>query len=464
MPTPAPPSVVPVQLCPMQLSFASTARNATQDNALLGWSASSAGDVNGDGFMDLIVGSPYEDNGQVDEGRAFLYIGSASGLSATPVWSFESNIPNAYLGTSVAIAGDINGDGFADVVIGAPHAGSGMRGAVYVFYGSSTGLSAQPAWSVEGPQSFGGFGQSVASAGDVNGDGFADIIVGIPSRSNGQVSEGSAYVYYGSARGLASTPQWIAESNVVSALFGTSVAAAGDINHDGFGDVLIGAPQESRGVSGEGRAYLFLGGVRGLATTPVWSATGGVKSGQFGISVAGAGDVNGDGFSDILVGHHNYNDSAARGGRAVLFLGSATGPSTTPSWSMIPQAKHQAQFGYSLASAGDLNGDGYGDVIIGARGYQPTVRQATGGAFVYLGSPQGLGSCASWWATSNQAGSIFGASVGAAGDVNGDGRSDLLVGAPYSSLAKTWGGTEFVYLNLGAGVAGTTGTTQTAAR
>ena len=392
------------------------------------------------------MAAPYADNGEQDEGIVYLYSGSAQGISAQPIWSFESNLANALLGSSSASAGDVNGDGFSDVIIGAPRGGSGMKGAAYLFLGSRNGLSAKPAWSMEGPQGGSQFGQSVASAGDINHDGYDDIIIGIPGRSNGQASEGSAVVYLGSSSGLSGVPAWQVESNVVLALFGYSVAAAGDVNGDGFGDVVIGALQQSKTATGEGQAYVYLGSSQGLATTAAWSVAGSIRWGQFGVSVSSAGDVNRDGFSDIIVGEHNYSDTQRKGGRVQLFLGSPTGPSATPNWSFAPQVSYQAQFGYSVASVGDINRDGYADVIIGARGYSATPVARTGGAFLFLGSAQGLSSCAQWIGTSDQPGSIFGVSVGGAGDTNGDGKGDLVVGSAYYSASQASSGAGMVFM------------------
>ena len=163
-----------------------------------------AGDVNGDGYADVIVGAPNYDNGQTDEGRAFVYYGSASGLSTTANWTAESNQASAYFGYSVATAGDVNGDGYADVIVGAPNYDNGQtdEGRAFVYHGSASGLSATANWTAESNQASAYFGYSVATAGDVNGDGYADVIVGAPNYDNGQTDEGRAFVYHGSASGL----------------------------------------------------------------------------------------------------------------------------------------------------------------------------------------------------------------------------------------------------------------------
>ncbi len=169
--------------------------------------SSSAGDVNGDGYSDVIVGAYYYDNGQTDEGAAFIYHGSSSGLSTTAASQLESNQANAYFGTSVASAGDVNGDGYSDVIVGAYLYDNGQtdEGAAFIYHGSSSGLSTTAASQLESNQASAYFGSSVSSAGDVNGDGYSDVIVGAYYYDNGQSNEGAAFIYHGSSSGLSTT-------------------------------------------------------------------------------------------------------------------------------------------------------------------------------------------------------------------------------------------------------------------
>ena len=146
-----------------------------------------AGDVNGDGYADVIVGADSYDNGQGNEGAAWVYLGSAAGLSATAAWMAEGNQASAWFGHSVGTAGDVNGDGYADVIVGARWYSNGQasEGAAFVYLGSAAGLGAAAAWTGEGNQEGAYFGHSVGTAGDVNGDGYADVIVGAPDYDNG---------------------------------------------------------------------------------------------------------------------------------------------------------------------------------------------------------------------------------------------------------------------------------------
>src|SRR6185503_1880637 len=160
----------------------------------------------------------------------------------------------------------------------------------------------------EGNQAGGYFGYSVASAGDVNGDGFGDVIVGAEAYDNPESNEGRAFVYLGSSSGLSPAPDWSAESNQASSYYGSSVASAGDVNGDGFGDVLVGAPRYDSPESNEGRAFLYLGSASGPAAAPIWTAESNQVGTDFSRSMASAGDVNGDGYGDVIVGALFYDN------------------------------------------------------------------------------------------------------------------------------------------------------------
>jgi hypothetical protein len=397
-----------------------------------GASVASAGDVNGDGYADIIVGAPYYNNGQDREGRAYVYHGSSSGIKSSPAWTFESNLTECEIGWSVASAGDVNGDGFDDVLVGSEFcsptpATDNREGRVYLFSGSAAGLSTTSAWMIEGSTADESLGWSIASAGDVNNDGYGDVIVGAPWASYPEGHEGRAYVFYGSASGLAEVADWIAESNVAWSDYGVSVASAGDVNNDGYDDVIIGHENMSNPEDIEGRAYVYLGSSTGLSMMPVWKYENNHAGTTLGESVARAGDVNGDGFSDVIVGGFRYSNPDVREGISYLFLGSASGPSLTPDWQNESDQAY-AEYGQSVASAGDVNQDGFDDMFVGAPWYSQGENHE-GRGFLYYGSPTGLLPSPIYTTESNQENANLGYSVASAGDVNGDGIADIIVGA-----------------------------------
>ncbi len=413
--------------------------------AIFGAAVASAGDVNGDGYDDVIVGAPYASNGQVEEGRAYVYHGSASGPVPVPAWVFETNTVQGQVGWSVASAGDVNKDGYDDVIVGAPYFSNDLtyEGRAYVFYGSAAGLATAPAWMKEGDQAQARFGMGVASAGDVNKDGYDDVIVGAPWYANPESNEGMAYVYHGSASGLSTTANWTAESNMNWTGLGWSVASAGDVNGDGYGDVIIGVEHLDNPEEAEGGAYVYHGSASGLSALPAWTYESNQVEAHFGDSVASAADVNGDGYDDVIVGAFWYDSGQVNEGRVYVFHGSAAGLSFTPAWT-AESDKAGAEFGHSAASARDVNGDGYSDVIVGAPWFSND-QDYEGRAYLYYGSNTGLLPAPAGTAESNQVRANMGYSVASAGDVNGDGLDDLIVGAQNFDHGQENEGQVFIY-------------------
>ena len=356
-------------------------------------------------------------------------IGSATGLASTPAWTAESDQRSSGFAGSIASAGDVNGDGYGDVIVGASAFDDEQvnEGRAHVYLGTPAGLQRGPAWTGESNQESTSYGASVASAGDVNGDGYGDVVVEAYLHSDGVQLGGRAYVYHGSKDGLATRPAWIARGEAVNAILGYSVASAGDVNGDGFGDVIVGAPQHTGELPNAGRATVHLGSAAGLAPAPVWSADGEESAAFFGGSVASAGDVNGDGYSDVILGGPSFDNGQTDEGHALVHLGSSAGLAAVAAWS-TESNQASSMYGYAAATAGDVNGDGFSDVIIGAHAFD-NGQSNEGRTFVHLGSANGLAQLAIWTAESDQASAEFGISVSAAGDVNGDGFCDVIVGA-----------------------------------
>jgi hypothetical protein len=427
-----------------------------QEAAEFGCAVGTAGDVNGDGYADVIVGAYYYDSGEGRGGRVFVYHGSAGGLNTTAAWTAQSDQGTAHFGAAVGTAGDVNGDGYADVVVGAPYYNGG--GWAFVYLGSATGLSATAAWSAGRvqPDKADLYGWSVGTAGDVNGDGYADVIVGAPQVDHPTTHEGLAYVYFGSATGLSATESWTAEGDQATAYFGSAVGTAGDVNGDGYADVIIGADGydfDSIWLTDAGRAYVYHGSATGLRATPAWTDEGDQIWANFGRSVGTAGDVNGDGYADVIVGAPNYDDGQEDEGQVYVYHGSAAGLSTTPVRT-FSGGQATAGFGAAVGTAGDVNGDGYADVIVGVPGADNVVWTDHGRVDLYHGSATGL-YYAGWAGPPVQQDyAQVGAAVGTAGDVNGDGYADVIVGVPgYGGVRPLEGKAYLYHGNGGAGLA-----------
>lgn len=363
-----------------------------------GFSVSGAGDVNGDGFADVIIGAPYVDS----------YSGSAivfSGLDGTVLLTFYGESAGDWFGISVSGAGDVNGDGYADVIIGAAgddHNGLIDSGSAIVF----SGLDGTVLLTFYGDSAHDRFGTSVSGAGDVNDDGYADVIIGAQLDDSNGSNSGSAKVF----SGLNGTPIFTFNGESAGDLFGISVSDAGDVNDDGVPDVIVGAPLADRnGIVDSGSATVFSGLDGGM----LFTFYGNLDYDQFGSSVSSAGDVNGDGCADVIVGAPLVDDNGLNSGSATVFSGLDGAPLFTSYGSLAGE-----EFGSSVSGAGDVNGDGLADVVVGA----PFVLYNGFGSATVL---SGLDGTVLFTFYGDSAGDWFGHSVSGAGD----GFPNVIVGA-----------------------------------
>ncbi len=383
----------PVEVDPV-LTTASTTLTGPSAASYFGYAVASAGDVNADGFEDVIVGAY---GASTRRGRAYVYHGSAAGLSSTATTTLSGTVAYYFCGGNVAGGGDVNNDGYDDVAIACTY----NAGPVHVFHGSAAGVSTTATTTLI-PTSAIRFGYGLALVPSIDGDAYDDVLVGAPARSS---YRGRVSVYQGSAAGVLSTETLNLDGASANAEFGQAVSAAGDVNDDGYNDVVIGAPGSG---SSAGQGSVYYGSASGLSSSAVTDVAG-VGTERLGTGVAGGWDIDGDGYDDVVLGTR-----VASGGSAYVVEGSASGIGTAVTTSVSDSTA--SYFGASVAM-GDFNDDGYADVAAGAYG--------SASAFVYPGSATGLS--ASPDSTLSEAGGVFGNDVGSS-DVNGDGISDLVVG------------------------------------
>lgn len=414
-----------------------------QSNAWLGFSVSTAGDVNGDGYSDVLVGAPKYDNGQADEGAAFLYPGTAGGISLAAT-VLECNQANAQMGYSVSNAGDINKDGFSDIMVGVPYydVSASNEGVVMIYKGSAGGLVTNSPVIFKLDQAEANLGISVAMAGDVNGDGYSDMLAGAHQFDNDQANEGVGVVILGAPSGLGLV--LFLECNQPGAMMGFAVAGAGDIDGDGYSDVMAGARLYSNGQALEGAAFIFKGSpAYGVVTANPTIIEGNQVDARLGHALSSAGDVNGDGFSDIALGAYQYDKGSVNEGVVMIHYGSAIGINTVPSLT-LESDQTEAQFGISVVCAGDVNGDGFSDVLVGSYAFDHGQKDE-GSVFVWMGEAGGVKQYAASVLELDQAGVQFGYSVAGAGDVNGDGFDDVIIAANKFDNGQSDEGAAFIY-------------------
>ncbi|MHC4515017.1 MAG: hypothetical protein ACYTGW_10695 [Planctomycetota bacterium] len=375
----------------------------------LGISVSGAGDVNKDGYADLIVGAPYDDNngGNSGSGRVF------SGKDGKILYTFNGDSTGDGFGRSVRGAGDVNKDGYADLIVGAPgddNNGSGS-GSARVFSGKDGTIL----YTFNGDSAGDNFGVSVSGAGDVNKDGYADVIVGASWDDNNGSSSGSARVFSGKD----GTILYTFNGDSAWDILGCSVSGAGDVNKDGFADLIVGAP----GDNNNGSARVF----SGKDGTILYTFNGDSANDMFGTSVSGAVDVNNDGFADLIVGAYADDNNGSGSGSARVF----SGKDGTILYTFNGDSAGD-QFGLSVSGAGDVNKDGFADLIVGAQlddnnGTDSGSARVFSGIWIATGGKRGKKILYTF--NGDSANDHFGRFVSGAGDVNKDGSANLIVGA-----------------------------------
>jgi len=388
-----------------------------------GRSVSSAGDVNGDGFDDVIIGAPKNNAGGISSGRAYIFFGGTVINNSVDV-ILTGGAVNNYFGRSVSSAGDVNSDGYDDVIVGA-NGYSAFTGRAYIFYGGAS-MNSVADVIMTGEFTGHNFGSSVSGAGDVNNDGFSDVIIGAYSSNT---NTGKAYIFFGGVS-MNNIADVTFTGETSQSYFSSSVSGAGDVNGDGYHDVIIGAYGYNSDI---GKAYIYFGG-SSMDNNADVAMFGGAITDFFGASVSNAGDVNDDGYSDVIIGAYGYSSTT---GRAYIYYG---GISMDPfaDVTMTGETTNN-QFGYSVSDAGDVNGDGFADVYVGAWAYS----SSKGRAYLYYGGAS-MNNVVDIFMTGETSLNYFGYSVSGGGDINGDGFADMIAGAfGYNSST----GRTYVYTN-----------------
>jgi hypothetical protein len=392
------------------------------DGDFFGRSAASLDDLDGDGVTDLAVGARYDDTGGTNRGAVYVQFMKADGTvkSSVKIASGTNGGPTLadddQFGISVASLGDLDGDGVTDLAVGARYDDTGgtNRGAVYVQFMKADGTvksGVKIASATNGGPMLpngDGFGSSVASLGDLDGDGVTDLVVGAQSNNTGGTARGAVYVLLLNTNGTVKSSAKIASgTNGGPTLadadnFGNSLAALGDLDGDGVTDLAVGANLDDTSGTDRGAVYVLLMNVNSTVKSSVKIASGTnggltlANHDRFGSSVASLGDLDGDGVTDLAVGARTDGTGGSYRGAVHVMLLNASG--TVKSSVKIasglnggPTLVNFDNFGISVASLGDLDGDGVTDLAVGAN------RDDTGGSdrgavyVLFLNPPRDFG-------------------------------------------------------------------------
>ena len=407
-------------------------------------------------------------------------------LNTDPVWKKEGEYSGFRFGERAEIVGDVNGDNFDDIMVSAPEFSypTSDEGIVYLYLGSASGPSTSPDWSYHGDQFYGVFGRCISGGGDINGDGYDDVIIGTPKYSINVAADGVAFLFYGGPDGLSELPEWYATSSIIDSRFGFSINSDGDFNNDGFSDIIIGMSMENDDLyyfEAERKVFIYYGSPDG----PQWEADVVLSAPDsniyYGQSITSA-NINGDDYDDVIISGSNYRPGPASpsmlvylGSAAgisgevyqdyfnsksiqlvenagdvnndgyediialreypVLFTGSATGLSEQPIWTFVTTTWPGSQ---CLEGVGDINLDGYDDVMIGSSYYAGHIGSESSTFLLFFGREAGLSDFPVWWNyLSGSAGSENNSiSVSGKGDINNDNYPDILTGLASTETAS----------------------------
>ena len=451
---------------------------ATGDNPQdwTGYSVSSAGDINGDGIDDVIVGAQFNDAGGTNAGAAYVIYGTYGNRGTLDLAALTYADGFKIVGESdydmvknVSSAGDVNGDDIDDLIVGAENNGA-VAGAAYVIYGTYgnrgtldlAALTYADGFKILGEAEGDLLGRSLSSAGDINGDGFDDVIVGAQLNDAGGLNAGAAYVIYGTSssthsalnlRDLTASQGFKIQGEADEDRTGFKVSSAGDINGDGSDDIIVGTYNNDAGGKFLGAAYVIYGtyGNRGTLDPAALTYADGFKIvgesdyDMLGKSLSSAGDINGDSIDDLLVGANGDDDGGVDAGAAYVIYGVNSHRTGNLDLANLADSEgfkivgegYGDMAGGSVSDAGDINGDGIDDLIVGAFGNDDGGNWA-GAAYVIYGvngnrgtlDLENLTAADGFKIVGESDYNMLGYSVSSAGDINGDSIDDLIVGVP----------------------------------
>ncbi len=414
------------------------------DGQLFGTAVRALEDLNGDGRWELLVGAPESDITAGNKaGSAFLWLGGRD-LTVAPdrVWH---GVADDEFGYSLAAVGDVNHDGRPDWAVGAPARGTTRPGRIYVFYGAATPPTS-PALTINGATANDQFGFSVAAAGDFDGDGIDDLVVGAPYADVNGTDNGAAYVIYGAVGGPSTN---LADATVLRGSFaddhfGWAVCGAGNFLGGTARAVAVGAPDNNTRGMDAGAVYVYEGALGGAVpdtTIDHWLSTSygsNPAGGRFGYAVRDAGRWDGDGYDDLAIGAPEMNAGASRNGRVEIVFGDPSPSSAGDRYANGANAGDR--FGWAVAGVRDVTGSSADDLLIGAPQRDFEASNA-GRAYLWAGGSASQSSAAGLTVVAEQplmpgteADDQFGWAVASAGDFDGDGTWDLAVGAPYGNI------------------------------
>jgi len=420
----------------------------------LGWQFA-LGDLDRDGRQDLVLADPGYSDSLAEQGAVEWYRGTPHGLTTEPAWHTVGTVTGERRGWSVDAGGDLDGDGYADVVtsdcLRRDDRGRAF-GHVRIYHGGPSGPGPAPPRLLPAELQVASFVTITRAVGDVNGDGFQDLLATEQNWNGEHRNQGRVRIYRGGPQGLGEQETWSLLGDPQSSAFGTFVVPLGDVNGDHLADLVIGAGFWHDGRGETGAAHVLFGSAAGPVRAPHGLVTGDRGGDLLGVhrSLEAIGDADRGGVPDLAVGIVGHDGLGKEVGEVRIYRGTRDGLAPHPIWRAQGYSSN-GQLGCSIAGGADVDGDGIHDLLVGCYGFALTAEKAgAGGIFLYRGTgdARAFERTPAWWVAWEQPESLFGAAVGLA-DLDGDGHADLIAGAPRWRDGPTQIGRVVVYRGAG---------------